>query len=227
MTRVLLVDDQALIRAGFRAIINAADDLQVVGEAADGREALAVLKTVRADVAVIDIGMPVMDGLATTRAISADPALDGVKVLILTTFELDEHVFDALAAGASGFLGKGVEPAELLTAIRTVAAGEAQLSPRATQALIRHYVNSPGRSRPPTDSLALLTEREHEIALLVADGLTNDEIAARLVLSPFTVKSHVNRAMTKVGARDRAQLVVSVLTGRPGPTHHQGGASRR
>jgi len=207
--RVVLADDQALIRAGFRVLVDSAADLEVVGEAANGAQAVELLRSTRADVVVMDIRMPDVDGLEATRRISADENLAGVRVLILTTFELDEYVVEALRAGASGFLGKGVEPAELLQAIRTVAAGEALLSPRATWALIGRYLAHPsdGPVGAP-EALTALTDREREVVALVAQGLTNDDIAQRLFLSPLTVKTHINRAMTKIGARDRAQLVV-------------------
>ena len=210
--RVLLADDQALIRAGIRALVDSAPDMEVVGEAADGREALDLVRATRADVVLMDIRMPEVDGLEATRRISADEDLAGVRVLILTTFELDEHVLHALRAGASGFLGKGAEPGEMLAAIRTVAAGESLLSPRATRALIGHYLTRPDEE-PTTGpgALAALTEREREIVALVAHGMTNDDIAERLVVSPLTVKTHVNRAMMKIGARDRAQLVVAAF----------------
>lgn len=216
MIRVVLADDQSLIRGGFRALIDSTDDLKVVGEASNGREALEILRSTPTDVIVMDVRMPGMDGLEATRHIINDPGLTRVRVLILTTFELDEHVFDALRAGASGFLGKGVEPTELLDAIRTIAAGDTLMSPRATQALITHYMSSP-TAQPSTgpSPLAQLTEREREIVGLVARGLTNDDIAQRLVLSRLTVKTHVNRAMTKTGSRDRAQLVVLALTTGP------------
>jgi len=207
--RVVLADDQALIRAGFRVLIDSDPELEVVGEAANGRQALDLLRRTRADVVVMDIRMPEMDGLEATRQISADEDLAGVRVLILTTFELDEYVVQAIQAGASGFLGKSVEPAEMLEAIRTVAAGDALLSPRATRALISRYLAqpTPGPTAAP-QSLAALTEREREVVSLVAQGLTNDDIAERLFVSPLTAKTHVNRAMMKIGARDRAQLVV-------------------
>ena len=210
--RVLLADDQALIRAGIRALVDSAPDMEVVGEAADGREAVDLVRATRADVVLMDIRMPEVDGLEATRQISADEDLAGVRVLILTTFELDEHVLHALRAGASGFLGKGAEPGEMLAAIRTVAAGESLLSPRATRALIGHYLTRPDEA-PTTEpgALAALTEREREIVALVAHGMTNDDIAERLIVSPLTVKTHVNRAMMKIGARDRAQLVVAAF----------------
>ncbi len=206
---VVLADDQTLIRAGFRVLIDSADDLAVVGEAADGREALRLVRDDRADVVVMDIRMPELDGLEATRQISDDEDLAGVRILILTTFELDEYVVEALRAGASGFLGKGVEPAELLDAIRLVAAGEALLSPRATRALVARFLAQPadGPSGSP-DSVADLTDREREVVALVAQGLSNDDIAQRLFVSPLTAKTHVNRAMSKLGVRDRAQLVV-------------------
>ncbi|GAB3266277.1 response regulator transcription factor [Kineosporia babensis] len=209
-TRVLLADDQALIRAGFRVLIDSASDLEVVGEASNGRQAVDLVRTARADVVVMDIRMPELDGLEATRLICADDDLAGVKVLVVTTFEIDEYVLAALRAGASGFVGKGVEADELLTAIRTVASGDALLSPRATRGLITEFLaqpSSPGVQVP--EVFAALTEREREVAALVALGLSNDEIAERLFVSPLTAKTHVNRAMTKVGARDRAQLVVA------------------
>jgi DNA-binding NarL/FixJ family response regulator len=187
------VDDQTLIRAGFRVFVDSAPDLEVVGEAADGAEALARAREIRPDVVLMDIRMPGVDGLTATRDLMRDPDLTGVRVLVLTTFEIDEHVFAALDAGASGFLGKGVEPEELV----------------ATRQLISHYLARPNRAPrtiPPV--LAQLTNREAEVVRLVAQGLSNDEIADLLVLSPLTAKTHVNRAMTKLGARDRAQLVV-------------------
>lgn len=210
--RVVVADDQPLLRTGFKALISSADDLEVVGEAGDGREAARLARAAAADVVLMDIRMPVLDGLAATRLITADPALASVKVLILTTFEIDEYVFEALRSGASGFLGKSAEAEELLAAIRTVSRGDALLSPAATRTLIGRFLAMPagpaGVSGEACRSLGALTEREREISALVATGLSNDEIAARLVLSPATVKTHVNRAMVKVGARDRAQLVV-------------------
>jgi DNA-binding NarL/FixJ family response regulator len=206
--RVLLADDQPLIRAGFRVLIDSAPDLEVVGEAADGLEALALLRTTRADVVVMDIRMPRLDGLETTRRITADEHLAGVKVLVVTTFEVDEHVAQAVQAGAGGFLGKGVDAEELRTAIRTVAAGDALLSPAATKALISRFLAQAGHEPINPGRLDVLTQREREIVALVAAGMSNDEIAAQLVVSPLTVKTHVNRAMMKLEARDRAQLVV-------------------
>jgi DNA-binding NarL/FixJ family response regulator len=207
--RVLLADDQALIRAGFRVLVDSAPDLTVVGEASTGRAAVDMVRSTRADVVLMDIRMPEMDGLAATRAITADEDLAGVRVLVLTTFEIDEYVFQALRAGASGFLGKGVDPAELLDAIRVVARGDALLSPKATQGLIAKFLANPERTeRAQPERLNVLTTREREVLALVATGLANDEIAELLFVSPLTAKTHVNRAMTKLGARDRAQLVV-------------------
>lgn len=217
--RVVLADDQALIRAGFRSLIDAAEDLEVVGEASDGAEALTLTRSTRADVVVMDIRMPGMDGLAATRAITSDDDLAGVKVIILTTFEIDDYVIQAVRAGASGFIGKAVEPAELLDAIRVVAAGDALLSPKATRAVIAGYASQPGFA-PETSTATLngLTAREREIMALVAMGLSNNEIAERLYISPLTAKTHVNRAMMKIGARDRAQMVVTAYqTGLVGP----------
>jgi DNA-binding NarL/FixJ family response regulator len=205
--RVVLADDQALVRAGFQALLDAQDDVEVVGEAADGDEAVTVTRRERPDVVLMDIRMPGTDGLAATRAIGADPALDAVRVVILTTFELDEYVFEALRAGASGFLVKDTEPAELLRAVRAVAAGDALLSPSVTRRLIEAFATTAGDARADV-RLDLLTNREREVMTLVAGGLTNDEIAERLFVSTATAKTHVNRAMTKLGARDRAQLVV-------------------
>ena len=207
--RVLLADDQALVRAGFRVLIDSAPDLTVVGEAATGREAVDLARTTRADVVLMDIRMPDTDGLAATRQITGDEDLAGVRVLILTTFEIDEYVFQALRAGASGFLGKGVEPDALLDAIRVVARGDSLLSPLATKSLIARFLVQPddsGLARPA--ALSVLTEREREVLSLVGAGLSNEDIAERLVLSPSTAKTHVNRAMVKLGVRDRAQLVV-------------------
>jgi DNA-binding NarL/FixJ family response regulator len=206
-TRVALVDDQALLRAGFRALIDAEDDLEVVGEAGDGVEAIAVVKKTRPDVVLMDIRMPQLDGLEATRRISADPALADTRIVILTTFELDEYVFEAVRHGASGFLVKDTEPVDLLAGIRAVAGGDALLSPGVTRRLIEEFAS---RSRPSasTDALDPLTQREREIVALVGEGLSNDEIAERLVVSPATAKTHVSRAMTKLHARDRAQLVV-------------------
>ena len=207
--RVLLADDQTLIRAGFKVLVDSADDLEVVGEATNGREAVELVRTLRADVVLMDIRMPELDGIEATRLITADDDLAGVRVLILTTFEIDENVLRSLRAGASGFLNKGVEPSDLLDAIRTVAGGDALLSPGATRSLIARFLDQPEPGPAPAPAaLDVLTTREREILALVAEGLSNDEIAERLYLSPLTAKTHVNRAMTKLGARDRAQLVV-------------------
>jgi DNA-binding NarL/FixJ family response regulator len=206
--RVLLVDDQPLIRGGFRALLEAEDDIEVVGEAADGAQGLRLAERLLPEVALVDIQMPVSDGIETTRRIAADPRLADVHVVILTNFGLDEYVFNALRAGACGFLVKDIEPADLLHGVRTAARGDALLSPAITRRLIGEYV-----SRPPLDKAAVaglepLTNREGEVLAEVARGLSNDEIAARLFISPATVKTHVSHAMTKLGARDRAQLVV-------------------
>jgi DNA-binding NarL/FixJ family response regulator len=207
--RVLLADDQALVRAGFRVLVNSAPDLEVVGEAANGREVVALARETRADVILMDVRMPEMDGLAATREITSDDDLAGVRILILTTFEIDEYVFAGLRAGASGFLGKGVEAGELQEAIRIVARGEALLSPAATKGLITRFLTAPGAAADHTpEQLKVLTGREREIMTMVAGGLTNDDIADRLGISRMTAKTHVNRAMLKLGAHDRAQLVV-------------------
>jgi len=209
MIRVLLADDQALIRAGFRVLLQAAGDLEVVGEAVDGQQAVDLARRERADVVLMDIRMPGTDGLEATRRIAADDDLAGVKVIILTTFESDEYVYQAIRAGASGFLVKDTEPAELLQAVRVVARGDALLSPSVTRRLITDLAARPA-APAPTDGTALsgLTEREREVMSLVAGGLSNEEIAARLYLSPLTAKTHVSRILTKLDARDRAQLVV-------------------
>jgi DNA-binding NarL/FixJ family response regulator len=236
MIRVLLADDQALVRAGFRALLESADDISIVAEAQNGGAAVALVRELRPDVVLMDLNMPEVDGLTATGRITADPSLAAVKVVVLTTFDDDEHVFAALRAGASGFLVKDIEPEELLQAVRVVARGDALLSPSVTRSLIAAFA---ARSRPVptartggTDArsealgvssggtaadaavvarqvgLASLTDREREVVALVAAGLSNDEIGARLVVSPLTAKTHVSRAMTKLAARDRAQLVV-------------------
>jgi DNA-binding NarL/FixJ family response regulator len=208
--RVLVADDQILIRSGFAALINSAPDLEVVGEAGDGDEAVRQAAELRPDVILMDIRMPGSDGLVAARAITGSAELGDVRIIVLTTFEADEYVLGALRAGASGFLGKSVEPEELLEAIRVVARGEALLSPRATRSLIARFLAQPRDGTPDLrpDSLEVLTDREREIVALVALGLSNQDIATRLFLSPLTVKTHVNRAMSKLGVRDRAQLVV-------------------
>lgn len=206
--RVVLADDQALVRGGLRALIEAEDDLTVAGEASDGREAVAIVRAERPDVVLMDIRMPGMDGLEATRQIAADGALSKVRVIVLTTFEVDEYVFAALRAGASGFLLKDAEPGALLHAVRVVASGEALLSPSVTRRVVGVFAASAAPDAPQTSLLAELTEREREIVGLVAGGLSNPDIAQRLVISPATARTHVSRAMIKLGARDRAQLVV-------------------
>ncbi|HEX9344031.1 MAG TPA: response regulator transcription factor [Actinomycetota bacterium] len=207
MIRVLLADDQALVRAGFRALLDAQPDIEVVGEAGDGAAAVELASTATPDVVLMDIRMPVLDGLAATQKIAADPRLGGVRIIILTTFELDEYVFEAIRIGASGFLVKDTEPADLLRGVRAVAAGDALLSPSVTRRLIEQFATRAKRPRD-TGRLNALTDREREVLALVAGGLSNDEIAERLVLSPLTVKTHVSRTIGKLDIRDRAQLVV-------------------
>ncbi|HCT78868.1 MAG TPA: DNA-binding response regulator [Micromonosporaceae bacterium] len=207
MIRVLLVDDQPLLRSGFRALLDVEDDIEVVAEAADGKEGLALAKEHLPDVALIDIQMPVMDGIEATRRIAADPTLARVHVVILTNYGLDEHVFNALRAGAAGFLVKDIEPEDFLHAVRVAARGDALLAPSITRMLIDRYVTEP--LHPGTEAgLKWLTTREREAVVLVAHGLSNDQIAERMVISPLTAKTHINRAMAKLHARDRAQLVV-------------------
>ena len=208
-TRVLLAEDQPMVRAGFRALLDSRDDVEVVGEAGTGSEALEQVRAQRPDVVVMDIRMPGMDGLETTRQITSDPALAGTRVLVLTTFELDEYVFGALDAGASGFLLKGGELADLVHAIRVIADGESLLAPSVTRRLIDTYVSRP-RQSPAAEHEGLdeLTTREREVLGLIAEGLTNAEIAEKLYLSPLTAKTHVSRILMKLGARDRVQLVV-------------------
>ena len=241
MIRVLLADDQALVRAGFRALLESAPDISVVAEAQNGGAAVALVRELTPDVVLMDLNMPEVDGLTATGRITTDPSLAAVKVVVLTTFDDDEHVFAALRAGASGFLVKDIEPEELLQAVRVVARGDALLAPSVTRSLIAAFARQPAQapaasaavaSAPGASSgdaravarqvgLASLTDREREVVALVAAGLSNDEIAARLVVSPLTAKTHVSRAMTKLAARDRAQLVVIAyehgLAGRDGP----------
>ncbi|SCK27432.1 two component transcriptional regulator, LuxR family [Streptomyces sp. WMMB 714] len=220
--RVVLADDQALLRSAFKVLVDSDPGMEAVGEASDGAEALEAVRRLHPDVVLMDIRMPGCDGLAATRAITADPALRDVRVVILTTFEVDEYVAQALRAGASGFIGKGAEPEELLAAIRTAAKGDALLSPAATRGLIATFLAQSGPygestaaggeedgAAPAADALDALTGREREVLTLVGGGLNNDEIGARLSVSPLTVKTHVNRTMSKLGARDRAQLVVA------------------
>jgi len=207
MIRVLIADDQELVRAGFHALVDAQPDLEVVGEAADGREAIKLAHELRPDVVLMDIRMPGVDGLAATREIAADDGLGDVRIVILTTFELDEYVFEAIRSGAAGFLVKDTKPAQLIEAVRVVAGGEALLSPSVTSRLIAEFA-ARAKERPRLEALAELTEREREVMALAATGLSNEEIAQRLVVSAATAKTHLSRAMVKLGARDRAQLVV-------------------
>ena len=226
MITVELVDDQSLVRAGFHALLDAEDDIEVVAEAADGESAVARAREHRPQVVLMDIRMPKVDGLQATAQITGDPELGGTRVVVLTTFELDEYVFGALRAGASGFLLKDVEPAELVAAVRVVAAGEALLAPRLTRRLIEAFVTGPRVATPDTDGLERLTPREREVLALVGRGCSNGEIAEQLVLSPLTAKTHVARLFAKLEARDRAQLVVTAYESgliRPGahPPRHQ------
>ena len=207
MIRVLLVDDQPLIRSGFRALLDIEDDIEVVAEAADGVAAVALAREHLPDVAMVDIQMPVADGLEATRRIAADPALGDVHVVILTNYGMDEYVLEALRAGAAGFLVKDVQPEDFVHAVRVAARGDALLAPSITRALIDHYVSQPSPADAPL-GLAELTNREREAVALVARGMTNDEVAEAMVISVLTAKTHINRAMTKLHARDRAQLVV-------------------
>lgn len=207
MIRVLLVDDQPLIRSGFRALLDIEDDIEVVAEAADGVEAVALAREHLPDVAMVDIQMPVADGLEATRRIAADPALGGVHVVILTNYGMDEYVLEALRAGAAGFLVKDVQPEDFVHAVRVAARGDALLAPSVTRALIDHYVSQPSPADAPL-GLSELTNREREAVALVARGMTNDQVAEAMVISVLTAKTHINRAMTKLHARDRAQLVV-------------------
>jgi DNA-binding NarL/FixJ family response regulator len=206
--KVLLADDQTLVRAGFRVLLERGHDIEVVGEVADGAEAIEAVRRLRPDVVLMDIRMPVLDGLEATRRIVADERLAGVRVVMLTTYELDEYVFEALRIGASGFLLKDVDPADLRQAVRVAASGDALLSPSVTRRLIDEFVAKVARRRTDPERLSLLTDREREVMALVGGGLSNDEIARRLFMSPATAKTHVSRAMVKLRARDRAQLVV-------------------
>jgi DNA-binding NarL/FixJ family response regulator len=217
--RVLVADDQALVRAGFVALLDAQQDIEVVAEADTGARALELARERAPDVVLMDVRMPQMDGLTATRAIADDPQLAGVRVVVLTTFELDEYVFDAMRAGATGFLVKHTEPAELVRAVRVVAEGEALLSPSVTRRLIAKFAAHAKQPPDPSAALSELTSREQEVMALVAEGLTNTEIAARLYMSPATARTHVSRILTKLGARDRTQLVVMAYEGglvRPG-----------
>ena len=215
MIRVLLADDQALVRAGFRMLLESAPDMTVVGEARNGGQAVALTRQLHPDVVLMDLRMPDVDGITATRRIASDPQLAGTRIVALTTFDDEESVFAALRSGASGFLIKDLEPEELLQAVRVVARGDALLAPSVTKALIGAFTLAgkakrprPGRSARPGRGVDALTEREREVVSLVAEGLSNDEIATRLTVSPLTAKTHVSRAMTKLGSRDRAQLVV-------------------
>ena len=207
MIRVALVDDQPLVRAGLRTMLGCEDDLEIVGEAADGHQALALIRATRPDVVLMDVRMPGLDGIAALREITADPGLSAVRVLILTTFDLDEHVEDALRAGASGFVLKDIDPDELVRSIRVVAAGEAWVAPSVLKRMVRSFVSRP-TAAAACPEVSTLTAREREVVALVARGLSNDEIAVALTMSSATARTHVSRAMTKLRARDRAQLVV-------------------
>ncbi|MET7750946.1 response regulator transcription factor [Micromonospora sp. NPDC005367] len=208
MIKVLIADDQDLVRIGLRALVESEEGLTLVGEAADGLAAVEVARRERPDVVLMDVRMPGVDGIEATRRIVADPELSGIRVIVLTTFELDEYVFDALRHGASGFLTKDTRPAELLRAIRLVAEGEALLSPSVTRRVVQEFATRPSRVPRPHPRLGALTDREREVVGLVGEGLNNEEIAERLVVSPATARTHVSRAMVKLAARDRAQLVV-------------------
>jgi DNA-binding NarL/FixJ family response regulator len=213
MIRLLVVDDQPLVRMGLRMLVEDEPDVTLVGEAADGLQGLALVRQQRPDVVLMDIRMPVLDGVEALRRLTSDPELAGIRVIMLTSFDLDDYVFDALRAGASGFLLKSAEPVEMLQAVRVVAAGEALLSPAVTRRVIARFAGPPGGRGAPKPQLSTLTEREREIVGWVAAGLSNDQIADRLVLSPATVRTHLSRAMAKTQARDRAQLVVFAYQG--------------
>lgn len=206
--RVVLADDQTVVRAGFRALLDLTDDLVVVAEAADGLQAVEVVRLTRPDVVLMDVRMPGADGIEATCRIAADPALDGVRVVMLTTYRVDAYVFEALRHGAAGFLLKDLEPDELRAAIRAVAAGQSLLAPAVTRSVVEEFARLKGPEATGADRLAVLTERKREVMALVAGGLSNEEIGRALLMSPLTAKTHVSRAMTKLGARDRAQLVV-------------------
>ena len=212
MIRVLLADDQGLVRAGFRALIDAEDGMEVVGEAADGAEAVREAKTLVPDVVLMDIRMPVLDGLAATREIASDARLGGVRVLILTTFDLDDYVFEALRSGASGFLVKDTPPGEIINAIRLVASGDAIISPSVTRALLSHFgdLDASARHLAAAQRLATLTERELEVATAIGTGASNADVAASLYMSEATVKAHVTRLLTKLGASNRVQIAIAV-----------------
>jgi DNA-binding NarL/FixJ family response regulator len=221
--RVVVADDQTLVRLGLRVLLESEDDLEMVGEADDGRAALEVVRRTRPDVVLMDIRMPLMDGIEALRAIVADPGLRDTRVVMLTTFELDEYVFESLRAGASGFLIKDSDPAELLQAIRVAARGESLLSPTVTRRVISEFASRPAQRPTVHPGIRTLTEREREVVGLVAEGLTNDEIAERLVISPATARTHVSRSMVKLNARDRAQLVVFAYQSGLAPDQQAGG----
>jgi DNA-binding NarL/FixJ family response regulator len=220
MIRIVVADDQALVRLGLKVLLESEDDLELVGEAEDGKAAVDLARRERPDVVLMDIRMPVMDGIEALRAIVGDPGLRDTRVIMLTTFELDEYVFESLRTGASGFLIKDSEPGELLRAVRVVAGGESLLSPTVTRRVIGAFATRPWQGLAPHPGIRTLTDREREVVGLVAEGLTNDEIAERLVVSPATARTHVSRAMVKLNARDRAQLVVFAYQSGLGPPAH-------